>query len=329
MGDEITQLQKALEELQGAVVGLSSRESLSGVHKQAVSPYPAPGVGAPADDRRVPAPPGPRSDEEAGGLTKALEKFSESNTAVLKAVNALLAKQDEEEKKREEIAKARLGRVRKLREIRNQAKEKTEDKKELEKMIESAVAKALGKPEDEEMEKQGKEKEEDSPYPAAKKMRKQAAGAGVGPHAEEKGEGDELSRAELSAMGKAYEEEEVEKQEDEEDEVEKAVAAALGKQPEEDEEMEKQEDEIPEDLKKLLESRGFSLSGDFNPSSQVEKARLLKSMGYRPMPVTQGLPYEPRSAGRGDGSTLGDVVDKVKGMTWSQINQFRTKVGAW
>lgn len=332
MGDseQLTQLQKALNELQGAVEGLSSAD---GFRKEAAAPAAQP-VGQPADPQNVPAPPGPRADVEAAGLTKAVAQLSANTASVTKAVSKLIRKQEEEDKKKEDLAKARLARVSKLRRERVEKQAKEEDDDKLQKMINKAIAKALGKPEPEEEDLEKQEEEEKSPYPKAVAKQEGASVSSVG-HAKQKGEGDELTRAETQ-LGKAYEEElgkltedeELEKLTEEEEEVEKALKAALAA--DEEEEVEKQEEEeIPEELKKLLASRGFGLSGDFNPAAQVDKARLLKSMGYRPVPVTQGLPMDSRSAGRGDGSTLGDVVDRVKGMGWSQLNELRSELGAW
>lgn len=346
MGEELTELQKALGEVRAAVDGLSADSSLAKQDAPAAAP-----VGAPSDDRRI-RPDEARSDVEAAGLTKAVENLSAQSATMSKALTTLLEKQaeeDEEKKEKAELAKARLARVRKVRGARvaKQAKE-VEDEK-LEKMITRIVAKALGV----EVDEDEKVKKQKSPYPKPEeevKKQKEEEDAEliekvrkmIGPHAEEKGEGDELSRADTKLMSKAYDEEELDKQltraeeelekqppTEEEEDVEKALAAALTAQDEE-EEVEKQvEEEIPEELKKLLASRGFALSGDYNPKNQLEKARLLKKMGYKPMPVTQGLPFEPRSVGAGDGTTLGDVVDKMKGMNWDQLNQLRTKMGAW
>lgn len=365
--DQLGQLQKALDELQSAVSGLSSGD---GVRKQAHTPYPmAPGLeplGEPADSSRVPGTK-PRSDEEAVSLTKAISAIASQTDGLNKAVTALIAKQAKEDEEKQDLAKARLVSVRKIRAERFAKVKAAQDNAKMQKMVSQAIAKALGKavPEDEEVVKAG----DQSPYPKAEEMEKmfkamsaeekaafvarmqgskkskaigkQAGNVSQVGLATQVGEGEPLKRDE-TGLEKAYDEEaaaedEVAKAEHEgedvaEEDVEKALVAALKAEPgPEEEDMAKAgEEEIPEELKKLLAAKGFALAGDYNPSvSQVEKARILKSMGYRPVPVTQGLPFSPRSSRSASGATLGDVVDKVKGMPWGQLNSLRTKMGAW
>jgi hypothetical protein len=319
-------------------------------------------VGEPGDSSRV-ALLKPRSDEEAASLTKAIRAIASQTDGLNKAVRALIAKAAKEDDEKQELAKARLGAVRKIREERMAKAKAAEDAVKLEKMISKAIARALGKAEPEEEEEVAKMGDH-SPYPKAdevekllkamsaeekaafvarmqgakKSVTKQGTGVSQVGLATQVGEGEPLKRDELG-LEKAYEEEEAAADEvakaehEEEEDVEKALVAALKAEPAaaEEEDMAKAGDEeIPEELKKLLAAKGFALSGDYTPSvSQVEKARILKSMGYRPVPVTQGLPFSPRSTRSASGATLGDVVEKTKGMPWGQLNALRSKLGAW
>lgn len=287
--------------------------------------------------KEAPEPP-PPPDNGGGGagvskvLGNALTQIARSNALIQKGLTSLLMKQRQVERSQS----VRIAQLRKIRTLRAAAIAKATQDKAIQRRIDVAVAKATGRPVRRfaaSVAKLGVARPVVKTIASVAATRKQEAETPEEEAKEQEEELAKLAKEMPSLFAKMSEEEKAAF-------AERMAAAKMKKQgeDEEDEEdkeempmMKEEDEEIPEELVKLLEASGVApLTKGAKPLSPVQQAQILKKFGFHPMPVTKALPIDSRSSISVGGDVLvGDVQRKLAGMSYSQINELRTKLGAW